>query len=155
MKVYIFDYILKDNAGKILDQSQAGSPLAFIADQGQIIPGLEKEIKLLNEGDSKKIEVKSDEAYGPMQKELIQDVPLSMLPDNATLKVGDRMWGETSEGRRPFVVTALNATHATMDGNHPLAGQDLFFEVKLVKIREATEEEMQHGHVHGPGGHHH
>jgi FKBP-type peptidyl-prolyl cis-trans isomerase SlyD len=155
MKVYVFDYVLKDSAGKVIDQSEQGNPLAFIENQNQIIPGLEKEIKLLQVGDEKVIDVKSDEAYGPMMKELVQDVPLNMLPDASKLKVGDRFWGETSEGRRPFTVTGVNATHATMDGNHPLAGQDLRFEVKLVKVREATEEELTHGHAHGADGHHH
>ncbi|MBK9293534.1 MAG: peptidylprolyl isomerase [Oligoflexia bacterium] len=155
MKVYIIDYVLKNSKGDVLDKSHQGHPLAFISEQGQIIPGLEKEIVTLKVGEEKKIEVKSDEAYGPYVHELIQDVPLTALPDAEKLKVGDRMWGETNQGKRPFLVKAINKTHATMDGNHPLAGQDLFFEVKLVQVRDATEEELLHGHVHGPGGHHH
>jgi FKBP-type peptidyl-prolyl cis-trans isomerase SlyD len=154
-KVYSFDYVLKDASGKTLDSSQPGQPLLFMEGIGQIIPALEDQIKKLLIGQEKHVALKAAEAYGEMDSQLVFDVPVEQLPPVDNMKEGDMFWGETNEGRRPFKVLKITKTHATMDGNHPLAGQDLFFDVKLVDMRDATEEEVTHGHAHGPGGHHH
>lgn len=156
MKVYSIDYEVRDASGKKIDASEPGHPMMFMEGSRQIIPALEEAIKLLKVGEKKDLDLKASEAYGNVDKTAIFEIPLSQLPPSEGLKIGDHFWAESEEGgRRPFRVTALNATHATMDGNHPLAGMDLSFTVKLIQQRDATEEEMAHGHAHGPGGHHH
>ena len=154
-KVYSFDYVLTGPDGKQIDSSKPGHPMLFMVGQGQIIPSLEKQIMTLKVGENKKIDLKAIDAYGVMDKTLVFDIPREQLPPADNLKEGDHFWAETDQGRRPFRVLKLTTTTATMDGNHPLAGQDLSFQVKLVEVRDATDEEMTHGHAHGPGGHHH
>ncbi len=154
-RVFSFDYVVKDSEGKEIDSSEPGQPLMFIEGSGQIIPTLESEIKNLKIGDNKHIALTAVNAYGEIDKNLVMDIPLTQLPPVDSLKIGDNFWAETEGGRRPFRVVKISDTHATMDGNHPLAGQDLSFDVKLIEIRDATDEELQHGHAHGPGGHHH
>lgn len=154
-KVYSFDYVVSGVDGKQIDASQPGQPMLFMEGQGQIIPSLEAQIKLLKVGEAKSIPLKAADAYGEIDKSLMFDVPKAQLPPSDNLKVGDHFWAETDHGRRPFKVLKVSGDTVTMDGNHPLAGQDLSFEVKLVAVRDATAEEMTHGHAHGPGGHHH
>ncbi len=154
-KVYSIDYRVKDNKGLLLDESAPGEPLFFMEGSRQVIPALEEAVKLLKQGEKKDIELKAIDAYGEFDPSAITEVPLNQLPPSENLKVGDNFWAETENGRRPFRVMKISSTHATMDGNHPLAGQDLSFTVTLVESRDATQEEMAHGHAHGGDGHHH
>jgi FKBP-type peptidyl-prolyl cis-trans isomerase SlyD len=121
---------------------------------GQIIPGLERQIVSLKQGDKKKIEVPAIEAYGVRDKTKIIRVPLEQLPSK-TVKVGDRFSGGQDAHAPVFVVTEVSATEATLDCNHPLAGVDLTFDVEVTSAREATAEEITHGHAHGEHGHSH
>ncbi len=155
VKVYSIDYVVCDSTGKQIDASEPGHPLAFMEGSRQIIPALEEAIKKLTIGEEKEVALKAGDAYGEVDPSAVVQVPRAQLPPTEKLNVGDHFWAETEEGRRPFRVTQLNDTHVTMDGNHPLAGQDLSFKVKLIGEREATQEEIAHGHIHGPGGHHH
>jgi FKBP-type peptidyl-prolyl cis-trans isomerase SlyD len=151
-RVISFHYTLTDPEGKTLDSSAGHDPLMYMEGSGQIIPGLEERMKDLKVGDKKKIQVPAVEAYGEREQKYIVAVPLDKLPGD--VKVGDQFGlGGDPEGH-PFSVIDVNSTHATMDANHPLAGVDLTFDVEVVEIREATAEEMSHGHAHGPGGHH-
>jgi FKBP-type peptidyl-prolyl cis-trans isomerase SlyD len=154
-KVVSFHYTLKDSTGKVLESSIGDEPLSYLEGVGQIIPGLESAIKGLGKGDKKSVAVKAAEAYGEFDKELIVEVPREQIPKKDVV-VGDQFHADSGHGQTQVVlVTAVTPTHITVDGNHPLAGQDLQFEVEITEVREASKDEMSHGHAHGPGGHHH
>lgn len=154
-RVVSFHYTLKNSAGEQLESSFGSDPLMFLEGSGQIIPGLEEAIKMLSAGDKKVITVKAAEAYGEIEEEMIVEVPKDRLPKK-DVEVGDRFHADAGDGHAQVVqVTKVTDTHVTIDGNHPLAGQDLTFEVQIDSTREATKEELQHGHAHGPGGHNH
>jgi FKBP-type peptidyl-prolyl cis-trans isomerase SlyD len=152
-RVVTFHYTLTDPAGKTLDSSAGLEPMTYMEGAQQIIPGLEKQMQPLKAGDKKKVQVPAAEAYGPRDERFVMNVPLDRLPK--TLKIGQQFTITADGNSPPFTVTAVTATHATLDGNHPLAGVDLSFNVEIVEVREATAEEMKHGHAHGAGGHHH
>lgn len=154
-RVVSFHYKLKNSAGEQLESSFGSEPLMFLEGVGQIIPGLEEAIKSLKAGDKKVITVKAAEAYGEVEPEMIVEVPKDRLPKK-DVEVGDRFHADAGDGHAQVVqVTKVTDTHVTIDGNHPLAGQDLTFEVEIDSTREATKEELSHGHAHGPGGHNH
>jgi FKBP-type peptidyl-prolyl cis-trans isomerase SlyD len=153
-RVIVFHYTLTDSAGQTLDSSAGGDPLAFLEGTGQIIPGLETHLRTMKVGDKRKVLVPAKDAYGEKDAENIVEVPLDKLPTKK-VKVGDK-FRAGNDGHAPVVaVIKVTETHATLDGNHPLAGQDLTFDVEITEVREASAEELSHGHVHGPGGHHH
>ncbi|HEX5036909.1 MAG TPA: peptidylprolyl isomerase [bacterium] len=152
-RVVTFHYTLTDPAGKTLDSSVGQEPMTYMEGAEQIIPGLEKQIQALKAKDKKKIQVPAAEAYGARDDRFIMNVPLDRLPK--TLKIGQQFTITADGNGPPFTVVSVTATHATLDGNHPLAGVDLTFDVEIVEIREATAEEVKHGHAHGAGGHHH
>lgn len=154
-RVVSFHYTLKNKAGEKLESSFGSEPLMFLEGSGQIIPGLEEAIKTLKAGDKKTVTVPAAEAYGEIEADMIVEVPKEKLP-KADVVVGDRFHADAGDGHAQVVqVTKVTDTHVTIDGNHPLAGQDLTFEVEIDSTREATKEELAHGHAHGPGGHNH
>lgn len=153
--VVVIDYTLRNTEGEILDQSEEGTPLHYLHGSGNIIVGLEKALEGKAAGDEVSVEVKSEEAYGPHVEALEQTVPAEAFGDIKDIEVGMRFQAETEQGPVPVVVTAVADGNVTVDGNHPLAGQELKFEVKIVDVRAASAEELEHGHVHGPGGHQH
>ena len=154
-RVVSFHYTLKNSAGEQLESSFGSDPLMFMEGTGQIIPGLEEAIKSLKAGDKKVITVKAADAYGEIEDDMVVEVPKEKLPKK-DVEVGDRFHADSGDGHAQVVqVTKVTDTHVTIDGNHPLAGQDLTFEVEIDSTREATQEELAHGHAHGPGGHNH
>ncbi len=154
-RVVSFHYTLKNKSGEQLESSFGSEPLMFLEGTGQIIPGLEQAIKDLKAGDKKTITVAAAEAYGEIEADMIVEVPKEKLP-KPDVAVGDRFHADAGDGHAQVVqVTKVSDTHVTIDGNHPLAGEDLTFEVEIDSTREATKEELQHGHAHGPGGHNH
>ena len=154
-KVVSFHYTLKDNKGTVLESSFGDEPLSYLEGVGQIIPGLESAIKGLQKGDKKSVAVKAAEGYGEYEKDLVVEVPRAQIPKK-DVAVGDQFHADSGQGHsQVVVVTAVSDSHVTVDGNHPLAGQDLHFDVEVTEVREATKEEMAHGHAHGPGGHEH
>lgn len=154
-KVVSFHYTLKDAKGTVLESSIGDQPLQFLEGVGQIIPGLESAVLGLKKGDKKAVAVKASEAYGEFEKELIVKVPREQIPKE-DVAVGDRFHADGGSGHsQVVVVTAVDDKHVTVDGNHPLAGQDLHFDVEITEVREATKEEIEHGHAHGGDGHHH
>ncbi len=153
-KVVSIHYTLKDKSGTVLESSFGDEPLSYLEDVGQIIPGLEKELKGLKKGDKKVVAVIAAEAYGEHDPSLIVTVAKDALPKK-DIKVGDEFYADSNGHTTVVVVTEVGATDVKVDGNHPLAGQDLQFEVEVLEVRDATSEEMAHGHAHGPGGHHH
>lgn len=150
-----FHYTLKDGQGNIIDSSENSDPLLFMVGSGHIIPGLEIEISKMNIGDKKNIEVKAADAYGEVIEDLKITVQKSQFPPDADLKVGDQFQVNEEPHAPIFTVISIEGEDVNIDGNHPLAGQDLFFDVEITEKRAATQEEIDHGHAHGPGGHHH
>lgn len=140
--------------GSVFDSSEGREPLEFIFGIGMIIPGLEEGIKGLKEGDKKTINVSSDKAYGEKQEEALQEVPKNQLPQDVELAVGMQLAAQGPQGVIPVIIADIKEETVLIDFNHPLAGKDLVFEVEITNIREATPEELSHGHVHGADGSH-
>ena len=140
--------------GEEFDNSDGKDPLTFMVGFRQMIPGFEAALMGKTAGDHVKFDLTSDQAYGERDPEAVQVVPLEQLPDG--VKAGDQLAAQTPDGHViPLSVTNVSEESATLDMNHELAGEDLTFEVEVIEVREATEEEVSHGHVHGPGGHDH
>ncbi|MFP5458240.1 MAG: peptidylprolyl isomerase [Bacteriovoracia bacterium] len=154
-RVIGFHYTLTDKAGTVIDSSIGDEPLVFLEQSHQIIPGLEKVLVLMNVGDKRKIEVKAADAYGDINQELIINVKRTQFPPGAQLNVGDQFQVNEDAHSPVFTIMSLTADEVKVDGNHPMAGKDLFFDVEITTVREATAEEMAHGHAHGEHGHGH
>ena len=148
-------YTLKDDADKVLDSSAGGEPLAYLHGHGNLIPGLESALTGHEVGEQLKVTVAAADGYGEYDRSLVQKVPRRALKGIANLRVGMRLQAGTEQGPRAVTVTHIAGDMVTLDGNHPLAGQNLTFEVQIAAVRAASEEELAHGHVHGAGGHHH
>ncbi len=154
-RVVTIHYTLKDDAGTVLDSSAGGDPLAYIQGHGNLVAGLEKALEGREDGDSLTVVVPAAEGYGIRNETLIQRVPKRALQGSGAIQKGMQFQARTEDGMRLFTVTAIVGDMVTLDGNHPLADKNLHFDVKIVGVREATAEELEHGHVHGAGGHHH
>ena len=150
-----FHYTLKDKDGNTIDTSEGNSPLLFLEGSGQIIPGLEKELVGLGQGDKKNIEVKAAEAYGEVIPDLKITVKKSQFPADKEITVGDQFQVNNEPHAPIFTVISIEGEDINIDGNHPMAGHDLFFQIEITEKRDATQEEMDHGHAHGAGGHQH
>lgn len=148
-------YTLTDDAGKTLDSSSGGEPLAYIHGNGNLIAGLERELEGKSAGDKLSVKIAPADGYGEYDKALVQRVPRRSLKGIGNIHVGLQLHAQSEHGTRAVTVKQIAGDMITLDGNHPLAGQNLNFEVEIADVRAATEEEMEHGHVHGPGGHHH
>jgi FKBP-type peptidyl-prolyl cis-trans isomerase SlyD len=153
--VVSIDYTLTNNAGEVLDTSSGASPLVYLHGVGGLIPGMERELQGRGVGDEFKIVVPPAEGYGEKRLELIQPVPRKMFAGTNDIKVGMQFQAKTEQGPQTVTVVAVDDENVTVDANHALAGETLNFQVKVVDIRPATAEELEHGHVHGEGGHHH
>ena len=153
-RVLTFHYTLTDAKGTKLDSSVGQEPLTFLEGQGQIIPGLEDSLKTLQVGDKKRVQVPAAQAYGEREERFVVKVPRDKLPAK-DIKVGDQFQVSADPSGRPLTIVALTDSEVTLDANHPLAGIDLTFDVEVVDIRDASTEELTHGHSHGPGGHGH
>ena len=154
--VVAFDYTLKDSAGQILDQSDSGEPLSYLHGAGMIIEGLESALEGKSTDDELQVIVEPTEGYGEFDEGLRQQVPRSEFADIEDLAVGMQFRVNTDDEEFMVVtVVDVNDDEVTVDGNHQLAGVTLHFDVKVREIRDATEEEIEHGHPHGPGGHEH
>ena len=154
-KVVLIHYTLKDDAGSVLDSSAGAEPLAYIQGHGNLVVGLEKALEGKRDGDTLAVSVTPEDGYGKRDDKLIQRVPKRSMQGSGEIKKGMQFQARTDDGIRLFTVTAVVGDMVTLDGNHPLADQTLHFDVEVVSVREATTEELEHGHVHGAGGHHH
>lgn len=154
-KVVLIHYTLKDDAGEVVDTSGGGEPLAYIQGHGNLVQGLEKALEGKEKGNKLDVSVPPEEGYGKFDPKLIQRVPKRSMQSGGQIKKGMQFQGRTEDGMRVFTVTALVGDMVTLDGNHPLADKTLHFAVEVVEVRDATAEELEHGHVHGAGGHHH
>ena len=153
-RVIAFNYILKNTQGVLLDASEANQPLPFMEGKQQILPALEAIIVKLNEGDKQTVQLAAKEAYGEFRADMIMEVPKEELA-HLKLELDSHLQLQLDKQVRVVKVTKIGDTHVTLDGNHPLAGVDLSFEIEVVLIRQATTEELQHGHAHGLHGHAH
>jgi FKBP-type peptidyl-prolyl cis-trans isomerase SlyD len=154
-KVVTIDYTLTDEQGDVLDTSQGNEPLSYIQGTGSIIPGLESALEGKSAGDALKVTIAPDQGYGERDEELVQAVPRERFPAGGEITVGMRFHAQGADGSHVVTVVGVDDKSVTVDANHPLAGVTLAFDVKVVEVREATADELKHGHVHGPGGHHH
>jgi FKBP-type peptidyl-prolyl cis-trans isomerase SlyD len=153
--VVLIHYTLKDDDGKVIDSSDGGEPLAYIQGHGNLVPGLEKALEGRKDGDAVTVTLPPADGYGTRNDALVQRVPKRSLQGSGEIRKGMQFQAQTDEGLRVFTVTAVVGDMVSLDGNHPLADQTLHFDVKIVSVRAATAEELEHGHVHGAGGHHH
>jgi FKBP-type peptidyl-prolyl cis-trans isomerase SlyD len=147
-RVVLIHYTLKDDDGAIIDSSAGGEPLAYIQGHGNLVAGLEKALEGKQDGSTVTVSVPPTDGYGNYDAALIQRGP-------KRAKKGMQFQARTDDGMRLFTVTAVVGDMVTLDGNHPLADKTLHFDVEVVSVRDATTEELEHGHVHGVGGHHH
>ncbi|MDR2081582.1 MAG: peptidylprolyl isomerase [Campylobacteraceae bacterium] len=160
-------YELKDLNGNLLDSNMNRAPLSFITGKNQIIPGLEREITNMKQGDTSHIAVKAGDAYGEYDAKSIQVLPAEQFA-GIKLSSGMTLYGQGEDGNTvQAIVKEFNEQEVTIDFNHPLAGQDLFFKIEIAEVRDASEEELKNGYVEGEhqcscgldddccGGHHH
>ncbi len=149
-----FHYKLRTTEGELLDASEKDEPMAYLHGAHNIVPGLEKAMVSKRVGDTFDVEVPAAEGYGE-RVDGTAEVPRSEFPDDVELQAGMSLVAEGPEGQvMPLWIVKVTDDEVTVDPNHPLAGVDLHFEVEIVSMRAATEEELAHGHPHGPGGHH-
>lgn len=147
-------YTLRDDQGNVLDSSEGKDPLLYIQGIGNLIPGMEEGLEGKLKGDKLDIKVAPEKGYGTRNDSLIQKVPRTAFGDQE-VRPGMQFQAQTSNGAQVVTVTEVGLENVTVDGNHPLAGVGLNFAVEVMDVRQATEDELSHGHVHGPGGHHH
>ncbi len=151
-KVAIINYTLTDDDGKVIDES-TDSSFAYLHGARNIIPGLEKELETKQAGDKVNVTIEPADAYGERDLANIQKVPRTMFPPDVEIHPGMAFQGTTDQDQPvTVIITAVEEEHVVVDGNHPLAGKRLHFAVEVIEVRDATEEELTHGHVHGPDG---
>ncbi len=148
-KVVSFDYTLKLDSGEIADTSDGREPLNFLVGAGQIIPGLENEMIGMAVGDKKVVKVQPEDGYGKRNPAMVQSVPRENVPDSINVVVGEQLQGQSEDGHvvRGQIVE-VNDNDIKIDFNHPLADEALTFDIEIVEIRDASAEEIDHGHVH-------
>lgn len=154
-KVVVIDYTLTDNDGSVIDSSEGAGPLAYLHGAGNIIPGLEEALIDKEAGDEVKASIEPAKAYGERHDQLKQEVPSELFSGVEKVEVGMQFQSETEQGPVLVTVVEINDETITVDGNHPLAGVHLNFDVTVREVREPSDEELEHGHVHGEGGHQH
>ena len=153
-RVIAFNYVLKNAQGDLLDKSDPSQPMPFMEGRQQILPALEAVMVKMSEGDKQNVSLAAKDAYGEFKAEMITEVPKEELA-HIKLELGSHLQLQLEKQVKVVKVAKIGDTHITLDGNHPLAGVDLNFDVEIVLIRQATDEEMQHGHAHGLHGHAH
>jgi FKBP-type peptidyl-prolyl cis-trans isomerase SlyD len=146
-------YQVRTKDGVLVDEATVTAPLEYLHGHNALIPGLEKALDDHVVGDKFDVEIASADAYGDFNDNLVQNVPKEVFVGVEDLEVGMRFLADTEQGPVPVVITAVDGDTVTVDGNHMLAGQDLKFNVEVVALREATEEELAHGHIHGANSH--
>jgi FKBP-type peptidyl-prolyl cis-trans isomerase SlyD len=152
--VVAFAYTLTDDEGEVIDSADTQSPLAYLHGHSQLIPGMENALTGREVGDNFSIVLPPEEAYGVYDENLAGAVPRTAFQGVDEVEVGMQFQMEFPGGLRVVTVRDVNDQHVTVDGNHPLAGETLHFDIEVVSIRSATKDEIEHRHAHGPGGHH-
>ncbi len=154
-RIVTLKYTLKDNDDNIIDKSDDGS-FSYLHGASNIIPGLENALTGKTAGDELSVSIPPAEAYGEHDAGNTQTVPRDMFPPDHEIEVGMQFHAQAPDGQPLMVkVIGVEENEVTVDGNHPLAGMQLNFDVKVTDVRDATSEELEHGHAHGPDGHGH
>ncbi len=155
-QVVTINFTLKDEDGNTIEATTKEQPFSFISGNQQILPELENNVSEMLIGSKRTVVLEPEQAYGIYSDTSLQTVKRSDFPDDVKLEIGMGFVADTPDGRQlPFVIKNIEDENITVDFNHPLAGHTLTFEVELLGLREASSEELAHGHVHGAGGHHH
>ncbi|MGH8460325.1 MAG: peptidylprolyl isomerase [Stenotrophobium sp.] len=154
-RVVLFHYTLTDDRGEVIDSSSGSEPLAYLHGGGNIVPGLEQALEGKKAGDKLQVKVSPEQGYGVRDESLVQQVPRRAFQGVADVQPGMSFRADGPQGPVSVTVTKVQGDMVTIDSNHALAGETLNFDVEITEVREATEEELAHGHVHGAGGHHH
>jgi len=155
-KVVTIHYTLTLDDGSEVDSSRGGDPLVYLHGSQNIVPGLEAALTAKSPGEAVKVDVTPEEGYGHVDPEGQRRVPKESFPEGLELEVGMELAAQDDDGHvLPLVIKEVADADVLVDMNHPLAGQNLHFAVDVIEVRAASEEELSHGHVHGPDGHHH
>ena len=154
-KVVTFHYTLKNTGGEEMESSKDRDPMTYLHGANNIITGLEKAMEGHAIADKFSVTVEPEEAYGARAEDNIQRVPLKRLKGLGKIVAGQVLNLQTQQGPVQVTVVKVGKFNVDVDANHPLAGETLTFEVEITEIRDASSEETEHGHVHGPGGHQH
>ena len=155
-KVVTIHYKVSDSeSDEVIDSSENAEPMTYLHGAQNIIPGLEQALEGKAVGDELEVVVEAANAYGERSDDRIQQVPMEAFQGMEKVEPGMAVTAQTDQGQINLVITEVNGDLVTVDANHPLAGKSLKFEVTVEDVRDASEEEMAHGHVHGPGGHEH
>jgi FKBP-type peptidyl-prolyl cis-trans isomerase SlyD len=154
--VVSMEYTLKDDAGEVVDSSEGSEPLTYLHGHGQIVAGLERALDGKVKGDKVTVTVSPKDGYGERNDKKVMQIERSRLPGEMKPEVGMQLAAEGPGGEVvPLWITKIAGDDITLDGNHPMAGKALHFAVEIKDIREATKQELDHGHVHGAHGHDH
>ncbi len=154
-KVVTMDFKVSDTKGQVLDSSEGSEPLVYVHGANNIIPGLEKALEGKTVGDQVNVEIIAAEAYGEYHDQMVQEIPMEAFEGVEKVEPGMAFHAESPEGHPiQIIVTDVEGDKVTVDGNHPLAGKDLVFDVTVKDVRDATADELEHGHVHGPSCNH-
>ncbi len=154
-KVVTLGYVLKNAQGEGLDRADRKDPFVYLHGSGHIVHGLETALLGLDSGATKQVNLEPKDAYGDINPALKTQVDRSMFPADIDLQTGGQFRAQVGEMPVIFTIQKIEGSTISIDGNHPLAGQALNFDVEIFGVRDATQEELDHGHVHGAGGHHH
>jgi len=154
-KVVSLNFTVKDGEEQVIDSSEGGAPLVYLHGQKNIIPGLEAALEGKAIGDEFDVTIEPAEAYGDYNEEILQVMPKEAFQGVETIEPGMVFTAQTQNGPVQLAVTKIEGEEVTVDPNHPLAGKTLNFTGSVIEVRDATEEELAHGHVHGEGGHQH
>lgn len=155
-RVVSFHYTLRDPSGRVIDSSAGATPITYLEGAGQIIDGLDEELRTAQLDDKRRVTVPAAKAYGERDPNQVHRVKRAQLPVDGELHVGDQFQTESDRYAPVVTITALEGEDVVLDANHPLAGVDLTFDVQITSVRDATPDELQHGHAHGGeccGGH--
>ena len=149
-------YVLTNDDGEEIDRADKSEPFTYLHGHNQIVLGLEKALLGLKAGDKKKVQVSPEEGYGDIDPSLITMAKTNQFPKGAELEVGVQFMAEDADGNNVvFTIVEIEGDDLTLDGNHPLAGETLNFDVEIIEMRDATPQELEHGHAHGSHGHDH
>jgi FKBP-type peptidyl-prolyl cis-trans isomerase SlyD len=146
---------MEDADGSFAESSEGKPPVTYLHGRNAIVPGLESELAGRASGDKLTVTIAPQDAYGLHDPDAMQRVPIKHLVGNPRPAVGEMVAVNTQQGVRHARVLKVGHFNVDLDWNHPLAGKTLKFEIEIVEVRDATEEELAHGHAHGPGDHHH
>jgi FKBP-type peptidyl-prolyl cis-trans isomerase SlyD len=153
-RVVRMNYTLRDENGATIESSQGREPLTYLHGLGHLIPGLEKTLDGAQAGLKTTVTVLPQDAYGEKDPQAVIRAARGDFPEGLTLEPGVEVQAETPDGPITFIVISIEGDDVVLDANHPLAGKTLTFDVEVLEVREATADELAHGHVHGPGGAH-